>query len=68
MNATTYGTSNFVNRNFAALYYARQGFTRADVERKIADGEVTIGRPKLKPGQSARPDEDGRYHITGAPC
>lgn len=59
-----YGTSHFVSRGFANLYYARQHEMRADVQRKLDAAEIHIGEPALKPGQrlSIIPGE-GRYAI-----
>jgi hypothetical protein len=35
----------------ANLYYADYGLSASDVEQKIADGEIYIGKPPLKPGE-----------------
>lgn len=60
-----WGTSHFVSRRAAERYYSA---TEADpagaVARKLADGEIHIGPPALKPDQrlSVIPGE-GRYQI-----
>lgn len=38
---------------------------RALVDRKLNSGEIHIGRPDLKPGETLS-IEDNRYHITEA--
>jgi hypothetical protein len=35
------------------------GFERAEVERKLAAGEIFIGKPELKPGESLTLLDDG---------
>lgn len=67
-NPITTGTSYFPTRHAAIRYYRSQGYTSAAkaVEQKIAAREIHIGKPPLKPGQTAYIDrEDGRYFITG---
>jgi hypothetical protein len=58
------GTSYFVSRN-AAIHYYFPFDTTAAVDRKIAAGEIHIGRPPLmKPGEYLRVIDDGtRYEI-----
>ena len=49
----TYGTCHFVTFESAIRYYAAycpQG-TRAYVRKKVNEGEIAIGAPRLKPGQ-----------------
>ena len=60
-----YGTSYFVSRAAAGRYYsAYEDDAARAVARKLADGEIHIGKPPLKPGQrlSVIPGE-GRYQI-----
>jgi hypothetical protein len=45
------GTSNFVSPEAAVEYYRPMRFTRADIDRKIAEKEIIVGRPDIKPGQ-----------------
>jgi hypothetical protein len=47
---TRQGTANFVSKAAAVRYYRDYGFDAADVDRKIAEGEIHIGKPTLKPG------------------
>ena len=71
---TRYGTSHFVSFTKACDYYKGQGFdelTPAALEReiraKIADGEITIGKPDLEPGDRLLLVDDGtRYAIERA--
>ena len=59
------GTCHFPATANAVRYYARQGgFTAADVSAKIAAGEIVIGKPPLKPGDTLILLDDGdRYGI-----
>jgi len=41
----TIGTSYFINLQAAYRYYAPYGDSRAAVDRKIAEGQIHIGRP-----------------------
>jgi hypothetical protein len=58
------GTSHFITRAAANRYYAAQGETAASVGRKLAAGEIHIGRPPRKAGQSVGviPGE-GRWYL-----
>jgi hypothetical protein len=58
-----YGTSHFENIGAARSYYLRMRYTLEDVQRKIDEGEISIGAPKLPPGATLKLDEDRRYHI-----
>ncbi len=57
MNARI-GTCHFVTFNAAVRYYEPYGYNSADVNRKLAAGEIAIGRPE---GQNVKLDNDGRY-------
>jgi hypothetical protein len=60
------GTSYFVSIEAAERYYAPYGYddVHATVQRKLAEGEIHIGEPPLKPGQSTfLVDEHTRYAI-----
>lgn len=64
------GTSHFVSFTKACDYYKEYNAygTPAEVERavrsKIADGEIAIGQPTLKPGERLLLIDDGcRYAI-----
>lgn len=68
-----YGTSHFQTRAAANRFYKAYGETPADVGRKLDAGEIHIGRPERKAGQSIGVDADGRYWIveekaTIVPC
>lgn len=65
MTQLTFGTSNFQSEDWARFYYKRLSHSAQDVRRKIASGEISIGRPTLQPGDelSLIPGE-GRYQIT----
>ncbi len=67
----TYGTSYFVSRAMAVRYYrpyAAEDTPKSAVEcvdRKLADGEIHIGKPPLKDGDTLTIiDEGTRYAIT----
>ena len=59
----TCGTSHFKTKQHAVKYYAMYNENALDVDGKIKRGEIHIGRPKLKLGQTLMIDEDGRYLI-----
>ena len=61
---TRWGTSHFESRAAAIRYYRPYGYTAASVERKIVEGEIHIGPPEAKPGQTVTLNrEEGRYFI-----
>lgn len=62
------GTSHFKSREAAMRYYRDYGYTdlAGVVDRKLADGEIHIGPPTLKPDGSERfvlIDNGTRYAI-----
>ena len=60
------GTPYFVSKAAAVRYYRPYGYdnTRAAVERKLAEGEIHIGMPPLREGQTCYLDpSEGRYII-----
>jgi hypothetical protein len=58
------GTSHFVSKQTAIRYYAYEGATAADIDRKLSEGLIHIGKPDLKPGQRLTVIDDGtRYAI-----
>lgn len=66
---TTWGTSYFVSRSAAERYYKPYGYVDVveAVTRKLAEGEIHIGKPELKPGQKLVTVDDGtRYAIEEA--
>lgn len=60
---TTYETSHFVSRGAAIAYYRKQGDDVEAVNRKIAEGLISISRPEVKPGEKCFIGDDGRYFI-----
>lgn len=60
------GTAYFVSLKAAERYYADYGYSdiKAAVRRKLAEGEIHLGKPALKPGQSLTMLDNGaRYGI-----
>ena len=65
---TQVGTSNFVSRAAAIKYYSDYGYADEEhaVSRKLYEGEISIGNPPLKPGETLSIIDNGtRYAITG---
>lgn len=65
----TYGTSYFVSHAAAVRYYrATEGKDAAGaVERKLAEGQIHLGKPDLKPGEVLTVIDNGtRYAIKEA--
>jgi len=63
------GTHHFVSRDAAVRYYKPYHYddTTAAVARKITEGEIAIGEPLLKPGQTLSIIDNGtRYAIEEA--
>jgi hypothetical protein len=58
----TIGTAHFISLGAAIRYYRPYGFDKADVARKVAEGEIYIGKPETKPNEEIF-TRDGRYHI-----
>lgn len=58
------GTAHFISRAAANRYYAPMGYSPRDVGAKLMSGEIFIGRPERKAGQSVGviPGE-GRYYL-----
>jgi hypothetical protein len=63
---TRYGTSHFKSFEAAFQYYKDYGYVYGDVQRKIQDGEIHIGKPTLKPGERCSLNDEGRYVIEEA--
>jgi hypothetical protein len=62
--STRTGTSYFASLSAALRYYKSYGLNRAHVFCKLADGEIHIGVPPLKRGESYTLDAvEGRYTI-----
>lgn len=65
----TYGTSHFVSRAAAIRYYRdyEGSDAPAAVARKVREGEIHIGKPRLKAGERLTTVDGGkRYAITEA--
>lgn len=61
---TSWGTPNFVSKTAAIRYYKTQECDTAEVNRKIKDGEIEIGYPKVPEGMTLWIDhEEGRYML-----
>jgi hypothetical protein len=68
MDMIIVGTSHFVSRKAAVKYYSdyEPTITAAinEVNRKLAAGEIHIGKPSLQRGQSLRLIDNGtRYAV-----
>lgn len=62
---STYGTSYFVSLAAAVRYYRDYGYDKRGVQRKIAEGEIHVGKPPLKSGDRLSVIDGGtRYQIT----
>ena len=61
---TMHGTCHFVSFQKAVLYYSAYGVPLEQVQKKLQDGEITIGVPQVTPKQRVilHPTE-GRYFI-----
>lgn len=58
------GTHHFISEMAAERYYQGYGFTHHDVRTKIESGEIAIGEPTLKAGETLGIDTvEGRYWI-----
>lgn len=63
-NPTMWGTSYFPSKSAAFSNYAAMGVGRAEVLEKIKDGEIHIGKPRLKANESLKLIDRGtRYAI-----
>lgn len=58
-------TENFVSKEAALRYYGAQGnVAMEDIEKKVSDGSIKIGKPELKEGESLLLLDGGaRYGI-----
>jgi hypothetical protein len=57
------GTSHFVSWQSADSYYKEMGYSAADVTQKVAEGEIHIGPPKLKKGETLGTTDNGRRYT-----
>lgn len=66
---TTYtGTAHFVSRAAAISYYAEYGNDVAEIDRKLAEGEIHIGKPSTKPGERLSLIDEGRRYAIHDPA
>jgi len=61
--ASSMPTACFEDTLAAVMYYKTYGYSRQDVKDKIFAGEVMIGKPTLREGESLELDKDRRYWI-----
>lgn len=60
----TVGTSHFTSKEAAIRYYEYEGATIDDIDHKIAEGLIHIGKPALKPGEYCTTvDNYARYAV-----
>lgn len=61
-------TNHFRDFKTAVRYYKAYGFNREAVSLKLKRGEIKLGEPTVRTGDTVTLDpEEGRYHIeTGA--
>lgn len=57
------GTCYFPSRNSAIHYYKSQLFDAIEVDRKIAEGEIIIGKPPVNRDQFLLVNKEGRYVL-----
>lgn len=57
------GTSYFRDLRSAILYYAEYGIDRAGTERKIAEGQIHIGKPAVAGNQQLKLIDNGRRYA-----
>jgi hypothetical protein len=64
-NPTRYGTSHFVDRQAALDYYMPYGHEdlEAAIDRKLLEGEIHLGPPRMIPGYKLGQYPDGRYFL-----
>lgn len=55
-------TNNFVSETAARVHFNEKGFDAKEVANKIINREITIGLPKLAPGQKLI-SREGRFFI-----
>lgn len=58
------GTNHFISLKAAIRYYKDYDIDEMQVEQKINEGSIIIGKPEAKPGQKIVLDQrEGRYLI-----
>ena len=60
---TRWGTSHFVSYRAARSYYQDQCVWLGAFKRKLASGEIHIGKPSLKSGERLVVIDDGRRYA-----
>jgi hypothetical protein len=59
-----YGTAYFTSHEAAIRYYRPYGYDAASVARKLAEGDIHVGKPSLSLGDRLVIIDDGaRYGI-----
>lgn len=62
--ATRFGTACFVSRKAAIKYFKAQECDAQEVDRKLASGEIFIGKPNCSPGDRILLDRvEGRFIL-----
>lgn len=57
------GTSYFESFRAAVSYYKDYGFSRAQVQDKLQNREIYIGKPEVQKGERLALNEERRYVI-----
>ena len=60
------GTCHFVNRRFAMRYYRAYNYANdvsQVVDRKLKEGEIKLGPPKIKSDERTFINDEGRFCI-----
>lgn len=55
-------TTYFPSLPHAIAYYRPQGFSALDVKRKLDEGEIHVGKPPMKEGQTCF-EKGFRWHV-----
>ena len=64
VNTITVGTAHFISKAAAYRYYGGQGFSRFDVDNKLSEGEIFVGRPLINHGERVLIDRsEGRFFV-----
>ena len=61
------GTSHFVRRADAIEYYRPYGYSTQDVNEKLMAGEIHLGPPPLKRGETLTTVDDGKRYAVVSP-
>lgn len=61
---TQYGTCCFRSLADAERYYSEHIYGKGAAKRKLESGEIKLGRPPVKAGDSIHVNDEGRYVVT----